>query len=113
MKVKVSKKEIRESGYKIIGIPYCNIQNLLYCENADYYSCGVYGWSCDYYKIEEYNVIISTGYNYIGEVPERELMKKYDEKARNIKYKTDWKQYKKDHKKLLNKFIEEVLNNGK
>ena len=109
MKVKVSKKEIRNSYFRIVGVPYCELQYLLRNESADYYSAGVYGWSCDYYKFEELGVIISTGYDYLGKAPERKILEKYNNKARKMweESKDHYKTAKQVHK-LLIKFIEEV-----
>jgi hypothetical protein len=109
MKVKVSKKEIRGSGSTIIGIPYCDLQYLLRNEAADYYSAGVYGWNCDYYKFEELGVIISTGYDYIGTKADYKLVEKYNNKAQKMwnESKDYYKTAKQVHKLLL-KFIEEA-----
>lgn len=37
MKIRVSKKEIREGAGYIIGVPYCDLQYLLRAESSDYY----------------------------------------------------------------------------
>ena len=109
MKIRVSKKEIREGAGYIIGVYYCGLQDLLRAESADYYSAGVYGWSCDYYNIKEAGVIISTGYNYIGKSADYELVKKYNNKASKMwDESTDYYQTAKKVHKLLLKFIEEV-----
>lgn len=109
MKIKVSKKEIRNSYFQIVGVPYCDLQYLLRNEKADYYSAGVYGWSCDYYKFEDLGVIISTGYGYIGERADYKLVEKYNDKARKMWEESEdyYKTGKQVHKLLL-KFIEEV-----
>jgi hypothetical protein len=109
MKIRVSKKEIREGAGYIIGVPYCDLQYLLRAESADYYSAGVYGWSCDYYNIKEVGVVISTGYDYIGKRADYELVKKYNNKASKMwdESKDYYKTAKQVHKLLL-KFIEEV-----
>lgn len=109
MEIKVSKKEIRNSYFQIVGVPYCDLQYLLRNEKADYYSAGVYGWSCDYYKFEELGVIISTGYSYIGERADYKLVEKYNNKARKMWYESkDYYKTAKQVHKLLLKFIEEV-----
>lgn len=62
MKFKTTKKEL------INGIPsnylfscgFCSMQNLLYYENPIAYTCGVYGWNFDVFKIDNY--YITTGY---------------------------------------------------
>lgn len=59
-KIKVSKAEMRKNYY-IVSIGYCGASYLLKDKMPIAYSCGVYGWSCDYYSIK--NVVISTGYS--------------------------------------------------
>lgn len=51
MKYRMTKKAIRESGAIIYKIGYCDLQFLLRFNNPFAYSEGVYGWSCDYYRI--------------------------------------------------------------
>lgn len=107
MKLKVTKKEIRESGLNILKIGYCQAQNLLEALEPFGYSCGVYGWSCDYYKIE--NTIICTGYSPIGKEIDYKIIKKYDKMAEDLRKKYyidfDWKKHKKRLEKLIVKFI--------
>lgn len=113
MKLKATKKEISNGYNDIIKIGYCEAQNLLQCENAFAYSSGRDGWQCDYYNID--GVIISTGYAPIGTPADYETIKKYDKKALK-----SWDYYNKDYdykkqqkrlRKLINKFISEVLKN--
>ena len=113
MKLKATKKEILNEYNHIIKIGYCQAQHLLQCENAFAYSSGVNGWSCDYYNID--GVIISTGYAPIGTPADYETIKKYNKKALK-----SWDYYNKDYdykkqqkrlRKLINKFIGEVLKN--
>lgn len=87
MKFKTTKSDIKQGYYYIIGIGYCQAQNLLHYKNAVAYSASdYYGWSCDYYEIKQ-NVVISTGYNYINNKNtnyDYELLKEYDNKACSI-----------------------------
>lgn len=109
MKLKVTKKEILNSGNKIICINYCKAQNLLIHTEPFAYSCGVYGWACDYYDIG--GVIISTGYNPIGEYADRNILDKYEEKAEkiNCNYNLSYEEQKKQTAELLSEFIKEVI----
>ena len=59
MKLRATKKEMREGYDKVLRIGYCNAQNLLWGEEPFAYSTGRYGWCCDYYDIG--GVLISTG----------------------------------------------------
>lgn len=111
MKVKVSKKEVKENYRNVICLGYCSIEWLLRYKEADYYSSGGNGWSCDYYKINN-NTIISTGYRPIGTiVPDYKITKEYDEKARKIAcdYSLTYEQQENKIEKLLNKYIEIIL----
>jgi len=104
LKLKTSKKEIKEGYYKIAGVGYCELQNLLKYENAFAYSAGVYGWACDYYDIE--GVCISTGYSYISDKNTKtsyDLAREYDDKAQGKE--------KEEIDKLLKEFINKVVTN--
>lgn len=108
-KIRVTKKEIRESGAKIISVGYCDLQFLLNFRYADFYSCGIYGWSCDYYKIDD-NVIICTGYSPIGNInPDYKLIRKTEQKAREIYCNNDYKIAKPKIEKLLKSFIKKAI----
>lgn len=111
MKVKVTKKSIKDNYNIILGIGYCNAQHLLYFESPKFYSCGVYGWACDYYEIGS-NFIISTGYNYIDNTNKKyyDLVKEYNKKAEKIIYnnKIEYKTQKSKVTKLLMELCEKV-----
>ena len=80
MKIKVTKKYIRENSNKIIKLHYCEAQTLLRYENPFAYSTRIYGWSCDYYDVN--GVIISTGYSPIGDNVDHELISEYEKKLK-------------------------------
>jgi hypothetical protein len=93
-------------NYYIIGAGYCSLQFLLRYQNPIAYSAGVYGWSCDYYNVDD--VIISTGYGYINSkntFANYEMIKKYDDKARHILDNNTHEIAKKKINKLLHSFI--------
>ena len=110
-KIKISKKDIKECCKNIICVGYCELQYLLQYKYADFYSCGVYGWSCDYYKIDD-NLIISTGYSPIGNVKSNyKETRKAEQKAREIVLNRDLtiEQKKKKLDNLLNRYTRKVL----
>lgn len=110
-KIKVSKKEIKNCCRDIICVGYRDLQFLLYYKYADFYSSGVYGWSCDYYKIND-DLIICTGYLPIGNiVPNYEETREVEKKAREIVFHADLtiEQKKKKLNNLLNRYIKKVL----
>ena len=80
MKLKTTKKQIRESAYQLYAVGYCELDRLLAYQSPFAYSSGVYGWSCDYYNLD--GVIISTGYSPIGESIAYDLQKKYNNLAK-------------------------------
>jgi len=108
MKLKVTKKQIKNNYTKIYAIGYCNAQNLLEGVTPFAYSSGSSGWSCDYYEID--GICISTGYAPIGESVDFDLLRKYDKKAGEIRsnYNVDYQKIKNKINKLLVKFINEL-----
>lgn len=110
MKVKVTKKLIKEGYKNIICTGYCNLQNLLKYKEADYYTCGIYGWNADIYKINN-NTVIVTGYNPFGNIENYDLIKKYDQKAEKIvcDYSISWEKQKEKLEKLLDELIKKMI----
>ena len=109
MKTKVTKTEVKNNFINIISIGYCDIQYLTYYKRPFSYSSGVYGWSCDYYDIE--NVCLSTGYSPIGKNVDYKLIKTYEAKAQKIV--TDYNIDYKTKEKRVNKLILEFANKCK
>lgn len=108
MKFKTSKKAMKDYyGKNLYRVGYCNLQYLLYYKNANAYSCGVYGWSCDYYELE--GICISTGYSPIGEYINYETTKKYNDKAREIVYSNSpYEEVNEKINQLIDEFIQEI-----
>jgi hypothetical protein len=110
MKTKVTKTAVKNSFNTILSIGYCDLQYLTYYKRAFAYSCGVYGWSCDYYDID--GVCLSTGYDPIGQNVDYKLVRKYEAKAQKISldYNLDYKIREKRVNKLLIEFINKAKN---
>ena len=111
MKVKVTKKEIKENYKNVISVGYCELQFLLKGKNPNFYTSGIYGWGADIYQISNTACIV-TGYQPFGNIEiERNTIQKYEEKARKVycDYSLNWKQQIKKLEKLLDKFIKEVI----
>lgn len=107
MKLKVSKKELLKRGNVVLHCGNGELQNLLSYTNPFAYSARLEGWACDYYEIDD--VIISTGYSPIGKKVNYDIMKKYEEKARNINKKSiTFEESRKEIGKLALEFIKEV-----
>lgn len=87
-KTKTTRKEIRQIYDRVYQTGYCNLQHIFAYESAVFYNSGVYGWNFDVFT--EYTaggdiVAFTTGYrNMTGERIPSELLKRYDEAAREI-----------------------------
>ena len=107
MKLRATKKEMKEGYYKIISIGYCDAQYLLNYENPIAYSSGVDGWACDYYDIN--GVLISTGYSPLSSkntLDDYKLIREYDQKASEM-------DTKEERTALLHEFISKVTEEAK
>lgn len=111
MKLKATKREIKNSYSNLISVGYCDLQHLLYFKNPFAYSAGVYGWSCDYYEISN-NTCICTGYIPVGNIdPEYQLILEYNNLAQNVIYSNLTMEQKREQvNTLLNEFIQKALN---
>ena len=111
-KIKTTAKAIRKTYPNIITIGYCDLQYLLGYFSPAYYTCGVYGWNCDVYIIDE-NTVIATGYRPInGKYHNYEIVKKYNDKAKAEIYGNwdfDYSTQKNIASKLLNDFVNEII----
>lgn len=105
MKLKTTKKAIKNSGKRIIKIGYCGLQNLLANENPFAYSSGSGGWSCDYFEFDK--VIISIGYQPIGEGISYDKVREFDLKAKKIRCNYDLKYV--EQKEQINILLKEFL----
>jgi len=111
LKLKATKKEMKENYDKIISVGYCNLAYLLKYEDEYAYSTRAEGWACDYYDVN--GVLISTGY---APIPSRnthadyETMTKYNELAEKIAldYGKTWEEKKSEIRTLLETFVREV-----
>lgn len=111
MKLRATKKEIKNGYNKIVKIGYCQAQTLLSNSEPFAYSTRAEGWACDYYNVD--GVCISTGYAPIeskNTTANYDTIKKYELKAQNIcnNHNGHWDEKKQLITELLKKFIEEV-----
>lgn len=100
MKTRISKKEAKRIDDVILAIGYCKLATLLINKAPFAYSAGIYGWSCDYYDIND--VCISTGYAPIGKRVDYNLVREYEKKAEACNGDKD------KINALLNEFIEKA-----
>lgn len=110
MKIHITNPTIKSHYNKTIVIPYCDAQYLLRFQTPLYYNAGLYGWNFDGYHID-HNTIIVTGYrNMYGITPDRELLKGYEQKAKNVLETVRNYEDKRDIVNMyLAEFIKEVL----
>lgn len=110
MKFKVTRKEIKENYNTILKVSYCNLQNMLNCEEPFAYSTRAEGWACDYYDIG-YGVVISTGYAPIGTPVNYETCREYEKRAeKTISTIWDYEERRAALGQLIADFREEVTN---
>ena len=120
MKVKTTKKQVRESYDAIIDAGNGNIQNLLTPLDAEWYVVDSIGWACDVYEVG-YGVALTDGRQSFGTIkPDREFMRRYDKKAAEIidSYRgmigeEAYIKRNTEIAELRGKFVEEVLGGGK
>ena len=110
LKLKATIREVHESNYYVLSVPYCTLQYLLYFETEQAYTSGTYGWNSDIYVIDEFT--ISTGYIPVSSRHMREdynLMKEYDRKAREVITGTSYENAKEPVRKLLKEFLNKCV----
>lgn len=101
-KIKATKTEMRKN-YRIASIGYVEAQHLLNYKSPFAYTCGLNGWTADYYDID--GVLISTGYDPIASKNTKcdyKTVRKYDDLASKA-------ENKEQIDKLLKEFIREII----
>ncbi len=107
---KITKKTINNICKNIVKVSYCDLQYLLYFQEKKFYTSGVYGWNADIYLIG-LNTAICSGYRPFGNIePKREIINRYEEKAKEIiNTEISLEKAKKQVNHLLNEFIKEIM----
>lgn len=108
-KAKVTRKWVRDN-FNCISVGYCDLQYLLRCVNADYYTCGVYGWNFDVYTFGNY--AITTGYRGMIEnckTDKNVSIREYNQKAEEIIKSHYWDDYDRTRKEV-NSLLKDFLN---
>lgn len=109
MKLRTTKKEVRQTHAYTIEVLYCGLQHLLSCENPIAYTTRAEGWGADVYEFG--TVAIATGAAPFGDVkPSYDLVRAYDRRAEAVtRGIRDWDLRKKRLRKLIDEFITEVI----
>ena len=114
MKTHTTIKNIRNNWRKVYRCGYCDLQNIFRGMEPQYYNSGVYGWNCDIYCDYGRDIAITTGYrNMAGKTIPDELLKKYDDRAREIlgnMWVKPYDEYMKELAKNREDFLEELNN---
>jgi len=111
MKLKATKKELKEGYNDIVTIGYCDAQYLLQFISPFSYCTRAEGWACDNYDID--GVLVSTGYAPIqGKHFDCDTLSLYEAKAmaiarRSISYKARARATGRLLKKLIATVIKE------
>lgn len=109
MKAKITKLAVKQNFNSILSLGYCEVQYLTYFKRPFGYSCGVNGWSCDYYDID--GVCLSTGYSPIGSDVDYKLLVKFEKAAQKIV--TDYTLPYELKAKKVNKLLTDFINKSK
>jgi len=108
MKLKATKKEMRNGFNQIIGTGYCSMTYLLRHQPEYAYSSRTEGWACDYYVVD--GVLISTGYDPLKSKNvsiDYATIEKYENQARNIAldYSIKWDEQTQKINDLLHELV--------
>ena len=109
IKLKVTKKEIKNNFQNVFYCNYCQLADLLSYEMASYYTANAYGWRNDIYLIN--NTVIVTGYEPFGNREiSTEICKKYEGMARNTKNKKiTFEKMQEELRELIINLMDEVI----
>lgn len=112
MKMKTTKKQIKECYTKFIHLADGDCQNLFPEHGAHAYTCGVYGWNFDAFFFG-YTAVMRGYRGMFGVMPDNDLCKEYDKKAeelRHISFRTgNNKEYREKLYSLQSEFIKKVF----
>ena len=84
MKVKVSRKQIKDNFKNVYVMDETKANTIFYGQSPAYYTSGVYGWNCDVYIIDS-DTVVTTGYRPFGERLPEAIEKDMLKKATRIK----------------------------
>jgi hypothetical protein len=116
IKLKATKKELKDHYYHIIGIGYCDAQFLLEGVNPFSYCTDKGGWACDNYDVD--GVLISTGYSPIetkNANKDYNVLCEFESQAMEIKLGDyiPWEELKTKTNALLKQFIKQCISQNK
>lgn len=84
MKVKVSRKSIKENFRNVYQLDMCKANTIFYGQSPAYYTAGIYGWNCDVYIVDE-NTAVTVGYRTFGKLLPDAITKDVFRKAERVR----------------------------
>ena len=109
-KIKTTAQEVRNAFSKIIALAPCEAIELLRAHSPMLYTYGIYGWDFDVYVVDDTAICVGVR-GMPGIRPERDLIQRYDDCARDI-----WDEVSRPYQErveqvdaLLRNFTDEVL----
>lgn len=110
MEFKVTRKDIVNSHISVFSVGYGYLQHLLRYQDRQGYNAGVNGWNYDVYTVGNYAIV--TGYRPFGKHIPYDILRKYENKAKEINgnRSLEFKAKRNEVNKLLHDFIAEAKN---
>ena len=106
-KMKLTKKDVM-GRYNCVCVGYCELAYLLRYERPIGYTSGVYGWNADIYYLGSQTVLV-TGYRPFGKRLDYNVVKEFEDRAREIAYTVESYDHREiDISLLLEEFKEAV-----
>ena len=110
--IKVRKKDILDNYNIVLKVLYCETEDLLRGEDCKFCTTGKDGWNADVYILDK-DIVLVTGYRPFGTRNYDDILKKYNNIAKNINSKDyDWKEQKAQLELNLHRMIEEIKERG-
>lgn len=81
--MRISKNDLKSTGFRIYSAPYCSMQCLMAYEDRVGYNAGAYGWNWNCYHVGGTNILIVTGYRNLYGRPLRGI-REYEAEAEKV-----------------------------
>lgn len=109
MNLKLTKKEVMNNFRNVISVGYCDLCFLERRLNKIGYTCGVYGWNANVYRLNEDTCLV-TGYRPFGNCKTSANVEEINEKAKDIagNYTMSFEEEQKEIEKLVKEILKGV-----
>lgn len=112
MTYKTTMKTVKSGYCNIYSIGYCGAYHLLRLKEPVAYTSGIDGHNADIYDIGGGNAI-ATGYRPFGKKVNYDMLRKYDNRARELSTGIPWDEYQIYLTEIYDEFIQELTNGNK